>query len=732
MVFDFKKPSGKRIYEKYENGSFFIFLSDGVSEEKIELYKLAEEREEERNAYLGFSADEVLDSGEDILAKKLLSDGDPVYSEVKRAMPKLIEGAYAFLGGVASWSGVTVNPDGSVIPQQTGRDRTPNPMFSPLDFDSELGKIMPKRVLLGGIYPVLASVHTDGEKTLEFLYFVDPCEPDRDPIVWIRAKRYENKFPEKCSVTYQVAALAREGDEALLKNNPPAEEIFLDALSDTVFFWNEYFKAGMEADIPDAEISKIAKGAMAFSAITFTADHPHYGHRFYGMELHDNFPPNYIWAIEAACAAGRGEWARQIFAHLLSFATNSEGRISYRQGTGLNFGASAVEYGMLLTLANKYKKILGLGNVSKSYEKKLLGMANEIYYHCVPCPEFEGRVLLKMCAEADTNERVNVYLNNNLWAVRGFSALASLIKKTNTKKYTDMAELLMKNVSELIEEYTARDTRFGDIVPFRFGYTATPLTLSVCRETFYPIPDAELDAYLNKARTRGPESDSQDISENTYANYRYYPEALCAMLLPKESEDAIIKMRESLGGELLGMTRFRSWVDNWPVVHYARFLIESGRIEKYLLLMYAHAAHHGRADLMAYYEQIKIDGAVRANDCVPSLLTVPIMLAWAFAYETVRENKLRLCSAVPKSYFEKGFSAKGVGYSGGTVDIEYKCGELNLSFSSPTPKDTELVFRAKDKISSDDIEIGREFIKEINGNVLVLNEGVTDIKIKLN
>ena len=128
MVFDFKKPSGKRIYEKYENGSFFIFLSDGVSEEKIELSKLAEEREEERNAYLGFSADEILDSGEDILAKKLLSDGDPVYSEVKCAMPKITEGAYAFLGGVASWSGVTVNPDGSVIPQQTGRDREPKPI----------------------------------------------------------------------------------------------------------------------------------------------------------------------------------------------------------------------------------------------------------------------------------------------------------------------------------------------------------------------------------------------------------------------------------------------------------------------------------------------------------------------------------------------------------------------------------------------------------------------------
>jgi hypothetical protein len=203
------------------------------------------------------------------------------------------------------------------------------------------------------------------------------------------------------------------------------------------------------------------------------------------------------------------------------------------------------------------------------------------------------------------------------------------------------------------------------------------------------------------------------------------------MLLPKEYEDSIVKMRESLGGELLGMTRFRSWIDNWPVVHYARFLIESGRIEKYLLLMYAHAAHHGRADLMAYYEQIKIDGTVRANDCVPSLLTVPIMLAFAFAYETVGENKLRLCSAVPKSYFEKDFSVKGVGYSGGTVDIEYVGGELSISLSSPAKENTELVVRAKEKLSFGDVKIGSEFIKEIKGSVLVLSAGARELKIKV-
>lgn len=731
MIFDFKKPSGKRIFEKYENGSFWLCLSDGEIDEELLLYKLAFEAEEKRNIYFGLKSEELLASGKDLLSEKLITYGDPVYSEVKSAMPKIEEGAYAFLGGVASWSGVTVNPDGSIIPQQTGRDRTPKAMFSPLDFDGELGKIMPRRVLLGGVYPVLASIHTDGERTLEFLYFVDPSEPDRDPIVWIRAKRYENKYPEKCSVTYHVAALAREGDEELLRNNPPTEEVFLDALFDTLSYWREYFEEGMQINIPDEEVSRVAKGAMAFSALTFTADHPHYGHKFYGMELHDNFPPNYIWAIEAGCVSGRGEWAKKIFTHMLNFAINSEGRIAYRQGTGLNFGASAVEYGMLLCLADKYKEALGLTSLSKSYEKKLIGMANEIYYHCMPCPEFDGKVLLKMCAEADTNERVNVYLNNNLWAIRGFMAIESLVKRAETKIYSDMAKLLSKNISELIEKYTVKNTRFGDLVPFRFGYTATPLTLSVCRETFYPINDEELDAYLNKARTRGPESSLQDISENTYANYRYYPEALCAMLLPDELADNIVKMRENLGGELLCMTRFRSWIDNWPVIHYARFLLETGRIEKYLLLMYAHTAHHGRADLMAYYEQIKIDGIVRANDCVPSLLTTPIMLAWAFCYESVKDKKMRLLSAVPKSYFDFDFAVLSVGYSKGTLDIEYKGGILDLSFSSPTPEGAELVFRAKDKIVPEDIEIGGEFVKEIKDNVIVLNGGLNKIKIKL-
>ncbi|MBE6645428.1 MAG: hypothetical protein E7612_08650 [Ruminococcaceae bacterium] len=730
-IFTYIKPSGARLSECFDSGKFsFKLCYDGVDKELL-LYDVSDESEEDRELYLGHTAEEILASGRDILGEALTKYGDPEYSEVKRVFPKITEKAFSFLSGPSSWAGVTVNTDGTVFPQLSGRDREPKPIFTPTSVDSKLGSITPRQVLLDGEYPILISLHTDGEESLEFLYFTEPFDTDRDPIVWIRVKKYRNSSPEEATVEYKVAAISREGDEHVMNSNPPCEELFLDALCDTVSFWVDFAKSGAEISIPEEELSRVARGAVAFSALTFTGDHPHYGHKFYGKELHDNFPPNYIWSIEAACVMGRGEWAKRIFHHMLDTAINREGRICYRQGAGLHFGASATEYAMLICLANKYKSVLGLDGVSGLKRKKLMGMCDEILAHCQPCPEFDGIVLVKMCAEADTNERVNVYLNNNLWAIRGFDAICSLLVGEDVEKFARMSEILSSNIKTMIEKHSERKTRFGTLVPFRFGYTAAPLTLSNCEDTYRPLTEEEQRSYFGKARTRGPETDEQDITENTYSNYRYYPEILCSMLLPSELSDNIVRMRESLGGEILGMTRFRSWIDNWPVLHYARFLIESGRIEKYLLLLYAHTAHHGRPDLMAYYEQITVNGEVKAHDCVPSLLTNPIMLGWMFVYERVCDGVLQLLSALPKKWYNKPFSVKGIGYSYGTVDIVSDGKTLSITFSSPTKSSVELVWRAKDKITLDDITVGREFVEDINGNRIILKASVSHINLSI-
>ena len=664
------------------------------------------------------------------MGELLTKNGDPDYNEVKKALPVIFRDTYTVLGGVSSVAGLTVDTDGRVYNQSSGRSRKTIEIFIPSDFDNKLGSIKPYQALVGKEFPLLLSVHTDGEHTLEFLYFVEPTEPDRDPICWIRIKRYQNNKPDSFTFEYRVAAIAREADEKEMFEAPLSEELFLDALYDTVSYWVEFSNEGAEFKIPEEELSIITRGSLAFAALTFTCEHAHYGHRFYGKEIHDNFPPNYIFTIEALCSLGRFTEAKNIFTHFLKYVLRSDGRINYRQGTGLNFGASAAEYGMILFLANRYRKALSIDSLGEKELRKLIAMGEVILEHISECEELGSVKLIKMCAEADTNERIHIYINNNLWAIRGLNSLASLLGEKGYK-YLKAALELHTNVNKIIDNFAVKNTRFGDLPPFRIGYTATPATLSRCMDTFYPLTDEKRAIYYSSAWDRTDTNRDEDLIENSYANYRYYPEMLSSMLLDKRYADSIFMMRENIGGETLGMTRFLERIDNWPVLSYARFLIETNRIEKYLLLLFAHASHHGRPDLMTYHEQVSIDGAAVGNDCIPSLLTVPVMLTWCFAYENVEGKTLRLLSALPREWYNKPFEVKGISFSEGKIDMSYNGKKLSVTFENTPEINVELVLRNKDSVNSQDITLGNEYIDTIEGKVLHLKKGIKEFEIEI-
>ena len=203
------------------------------------------------------------------------------------------------------------------------------------------------------------------------------------------------------------------------------------------------------------------------------------------------------------------------------------------------------------------------------------------------------------------------------------------------------------------------------------------------------------------------------------------------MLLPTQYADAVVRMRENIGGEIMAMTRFLGKLDDWPVLNYARFLIETGRIEKYLLLLYSHAAHHGVPELLTYHEQVSIDGAAVANDCVPSLMTVPLMTAWCFAYETVEGDRLRLLSAIPREWYSCPFEAKEIGYSGGKLDITSDGKRVSVRFDKSPTVMVELVWRAKESLSLENIRVGAEYVREIRGNVICLSSGVKELSIEV-
>lgn len=86
------------------------------------------------------------------------------------------------------------------------------------------------------------------------------------------------------------------------------------------------------------------KTGLAFIDATFQGDHPKYGIKNYGKNVHDGFPPVIIAAVDALSAWGVNARAVQLFRYwLLNFA-NDDGTIAY-------YGPSISEYGQLLHTA---------------------------------------------------------------------------------------------------------------------------------------------------------------------------------------------------------------------------------------------------------------------------------------------------------------------------------------------------------------------------------------------
>ena len=731
-TFEFKRICGGTLKEYFDGKTWWLEYTEGDIKEQIKMYDYEECKPASRELYLGHTKEEVLNSGKDILGEALMANGDVCYDDVVGVLPPVKDNAYCFVGSPASHSNFTVDRFGAVYRQLSGRDigGEKAPDYLPWKSIPEIEGATPRQVMLHEEYPVLINVYTVGEKTVEIVYFVEPGDSARDPALWIREKTYVGTELKDLSYTYKCYEYMYES--TLEEVMPVESKTVIEAFAETVAFWVKFAKAGIDISLPEKRIEKIARGAIAATAVTCTADRPHYGHRYYGKEVHDNFPPNYIWLLETACIMGREKWAKRVFAYLVNYALTDEGKMVYRQGKAMNYGASATEYANLLFLTDRYFEKLGVSGFDKAQIQKIVGMGDIILAHCVSCPEFEGRTLVKMCAEADTNSRVHVYLNNNLWAIRGLRCLDGILNRLgveNNGKYRKMADIVQQNVDHLLVKYAHYDERFGLIPPFRLDYEAKPHTLSYCRDTFSPMSDEEYAEYVTATISRGKEKENgQDSTENCYANYRYYPELLSSMLLPKEMADGAERIREELGGELMGMTRFRSWIDNWPILHHARFLIETDRIEKYLLLLYSHTELHGHRERLCYYEQIKLEGIYNMPDCIPSLLTSPCMIGWMFAYEKM-DGALSLLTALPKDWYKKEFSVKGIGYSAGSVDISSDGRCVSIRFSSKSPENCVLVWRAKENIALSDVTLGAEFVESIDANKIKLRAGVSEIRI---
>ncbi len=623
------------------------------------------------------SAEEITASGKDELAA--LCDASD-FEGIRKLLPPYGDEAYIPLGHPASERSATVDMRGRIFNQQTSYNELRQlikevTVYEPEKLFGELGAKKPIQSFLDGKYPLLFNVHETDTEILESLYVQETGTYRSGGAVYVRNTVTDKARGETVLTEFRIVGTDCPADTDAA-DTVMAPEVFYDCVLNVLDYFETFETANSKAVLPVKELERSYIGTMFTLEGLFCGERMRYGHRIYGATYHDFFPPNFITALWAYSVNGQTLKAGRLAQYVLATAVDRRGRVLYRQGDGQNYGFSASEIGQFLWILSRYEGIFEPVGCVRPYADKIMAMGNFLLSRICASDEYPDISVIRTCAEADTNERVHDYLENTLWGIRGLEAVCRLgdVYGADTEAYSAAAKRLRADMKKLAN-ITEEDSKFGKLIPFRLGYPALPLTLSRCRDTAYAVSDEEYRDYIKSTHVRSDSvaASEQELVENCYANYRYYPEMLSSALLDEQYEDSFIRMREELGGELLGMIRWGCGADDWPAYNLAVHYMERGKRDKFIRLLYAHAVHHGLCDFHIYYEQITVgDGfmKVRADSSVPSILLNNLMINMMFCYERVDLSEVELLKGIPENWFGgEAFGIEGVYTSRGKLSV---------------------------------------------------------------
>jgi len=328
------------------------------------------------------------------------------------------------------------------------------------------------------------------------------------------------------------------------------------------------------------------KTGLAHVDATFQGDHPKYGVKQYAQNIHDSFPPIIIAAVDALSAWGLGARAGRLFHYWLVNLVRDDGTIDY-------YGPSISEYGQLLHTAALLEERAGPEGWWEQGFPALDRMAQRLIRLRVEAEKEDG--LIGGAPEADERKKVGKYFHNNAWVVKGLRRWAGACERRAATPATPPAGL--RKVADALEKST----------------------LAAIRSTW---PEDPADFWLP------PQVEPLERPERitghriaSYTNYRYWPELLSSGLLPDAMANRVVEARLEFGGQFCGMTRFREWLDDWPLADYLYGVWSLGRKADFLLSLYGHICYHQAEGHLTAYEQVTFPpGGERAAYCLPSQL----------------------------------------------------------------------------------------------------------------
>ncbi len=578
-----------------------------------------------------------------MLGEQVLAAGEPSYQAVAAMLPRVVDDT--FVGDPRVGERAIVHPDGSIEGMLEPLTELP---WEELKTRGRWGIVAPSLPL-----PIMRIELEDGALAEQIV--AAAVGADGNLQVFIRRRHVEGE-------SERVEYLARPEQE-----QPPSEAEFYGAVLRAWRQAREFEQRLMRMEGGDEELTALALSSMQMADLTMRGCRPRYGVGPYDEPRHDGFPPTTLHL--ALCLLEWGDFARaeDVLGCYLDAFVNADGTFNY-------YGPAVAEYGQMLALVARYVELTGdlrwwtaRQNVLRAVWTRLLELRRASLADEGAPPEARGLIagLPEADYHGDEEQWRQYYFAGDAWVCRGLTEMARLLRRTGQAAEADA-------ITTEVEAYKAD-----------LAATIAEAKVETAGGVFVPPGPTQ----------RTPFDHLTEDRHSSYCNYRYFAEMVSAGIVDEETVRQILGYRRSRGGELLGMTRFSDHLDDWPVMNYARAMIETGEVERYLLLLYSHLAQHQVVGWLAAPEQVRIvpdeHGLRRkhAGQVVPCQVTAPLMLRWALAYELRDEEVLLVAPAVAHWWLTQGegLRVNGLPTRWGEVDLALRGNDTSVEIRLSLP-----------------------------------------------
>ncbi|HTU33334.1 MAG TPA: hypothetical protein VMF66_05985 [Candidatus Acidoferrum sp.] len=592
--------------------------------------------------YLGLALKDIGMSPRDLLADKLLANGEPDPKQVKAAAPPQQS---AFRRGQREWRLPWNTFCGTKECSDTmpvffsGGTRTYQPLqrFPELNF-----KLIEKRYdgMLGGWMPAVRKVFpVSDSEYFETIVFGDVLDHEEFIVqTWHRTSHVENGKVTKVVYGYSYP------DFPPRREDPEPEEFYRGLLA-FAEYWDGLLTDFSATSLPDNSWVDFSKHAFAKELMARPHGYyPKYGavdRDYYGSE-YDGFQDTFTMSLGANLECHRFAQAKLVLDNYLTDFTDSKGMINMR-------GPETAQFGMTLMLLARYYNYTRDAELLRKHKEKIeatASMLTEMHNESLKLSADDpGYGLIHGWSESDSCLALKPmlwwlpYYSHNAFAARGLKDLSRVWPEINgdvtSAKETSAGWMKRsKTMQESVIAAMRKNVKQDMNPPYIGTYAGAEGTFWESMKTQRPSPQGW--------------------------PHRGYAELLHADMLPPDLANLVLDCMRAYGATTIGVLAnveppHPEGRDILGFISYghAQMLLRLDRADEFLLFMYAHRYHDHTRGTWTAGEVSGITGD-SATFCVPAQQTVPQLVRWALVLEDSDEDRLYFGRGLPSAWVLSG------------------------------------------------------------------------------